>query len=567
MKKTIVIIGGVAGGASAAARLRRLDEQAEIIVLERGPYVSYANCGLPYHVGGVIPFRESLLLQTPEAMARKYRVDVRVDSEAVSIDRENRQVTVADRQTGEQYRLGYDTLVLAAGSSPMRPPIPGIESPRVATVWTVPDADRIRRLLADGVSRTVVIGGGFIGIEMAENLRHAGAQVTLVEAQPQVMAPFDFEMAQLLHRELTDNGVELVLGDGVARFEDREDVTAVHLSSGRIVEAQLVVLAIGVRPNSQLAAQAGLELNPRGGVVVDGQLRTSDPNIYAVGDMIQVEDFVSKGPAMVPLAGPANKQGRMAADNIMGAGQTYRGSQGTSVARVFGLTAASTGANERALQARGMEKDRDYRTVTVVQNDHAGYYPGARQLVLKLIFAADGGQILGAQVIGAQGVDKRIDVLSTAMRLGCTAVGLKELELAYAPPYSSAKDPVNMAGFTAENVVNGLVEFCGWDELGGAPETQILDVRETFEIEEYAIPGAVQIPLGQLRGRLDELDREREVVVLCAIGVRSYMAARVLSQSGFGKVKVYPGGTNFYRMTHLAPPNAGASDCTGKPCP
>lgn len=566
MKQTIVIIGGVAGGASAAARLRRLDEQAEIILLERGPYVSYANCGLPYHVGGVIPMRQSLLLQSPEGMAKKYHVDVRVNSEAVAIDREKRQVTVADHQTGERYQLGYDTLVLAMGSSPLRPPIPGIDSPRVTTLWTVPDADRIRQLLDGGVKRTVVIGGGFIGVEMAENLRHAGAEVTLVEAQPQVMAPFDFEMAQLLHRELMDNGVELVLGDGVARFEDREDETVVHLSSGRTVPAQLVVLSIGVRPNSQLAAQAGLELNPRGGVVVDGQLRTSDPHIYAVGDMIQVEDFVSKGPAMIPLAGPANKQGRMVADNIMGGGQVYRGSQGTSVARVFGLTAASTGSSERALNARGLEKDKDYRTVTVVQNDHAGYYPGARQLVLKLIFTADGQRILGAQVIGAQGVDKRIDVLSTAMRLGCTAVGLKELELAYAPPYSSAKDPVNMAGFTAENLLNGLVDFCGWDELGADPETQILDVRECFEIADYAVPGAVEIPLGQLRQRLDELDRSRPVVALCAIGVRGYLAARILSQNGFDRVKVYPGGTSFYRMTHLAPAQTATTDCTGKPC-
>lgn len=553
----VVIVGGVAGGASCAARLRRLDEQAEIVLLERGPYISYANCGLPYHVSGVIPSRNALLLQTPEAMRARFNVDVRVNNEATAIDRENKTITVKRTDTGETYTEAYDTLVLATGSSPVRPPIPGIDSPRVQTLWTVPDTDRIRRLVQEqGVKTAAVIGGGFIGLEMAENLRHAGLEVSIVEMLDQVMAPLDYEMAQLLHEHIEDNGVHLFLGDGVASFEEAGGGVTIRLKSGKTLSAELVILAIGVRPNAEIAKAAGLALNERGGVVVNPYLKTSDPAIYAVGDMIEVEDYIFKDRTMVPLAGPANKQGRIAADNIAGGSVRYEGTQGTSVAKVFDLAAASTGANEKALIRRGMVRGKDYEQVTIVQNSHAGYYPGATSLTLKLLFSMDGKRIFGAQIVGVDGVDKRIDTIAVTIRLGGGVSGLTQLELAYAPPFSSAKDPVNMAGFVAENVLCGLVRFSDWDAVEKKPGAQLLDVREAAELMAYALPGAVNIPLGQLRGRLGELDKSREIIVFCAVGVRSYNAARMLMLHGFEKVLLYPGGTRFYRATHY---NAGGT--------
>lgn len=549
--RKVVIVGGVAGGASCAARLRRLDESAEIVLLERGAYISYANCGLPYHVGNVIKSKDALLLQTPEAMQKKFKVDVRVKNEALSIDRAKKSVQVKRLETGEIYEEPYDTLVLSTGSSPLRPPIPGIDSPRIETLWTVPDAERIHKSVQEkGIRTAAVIGGGFIGLEMAENLHLAGLDVSIVEMQDQVMAPLDYEMAQLLHENLVASGVKLCLGDGVASFADNGKSVTITLKSGKTVSAELVILSIGVRPNSELAKSAELSVNQRGGVITDAHLRTSDPDIYAVGDVIEVEDFIFKDRTMVPLAGPANKQGRIAADNIAGANETYNGTQGTSVAKVFDLTAASTGANEKTLLKRGLIRGKDYETVIITQNSHAGYYPGAVPMTLKLLFSMDGKKIFGAQIVGRDGVDKRIDTIATVLRLGGGVDDLKQLELAYAPPYSSAKDPVNMAGFTAENVLIGKVRFSSWDIMQKNPDAVLLDVREDAELMAFSLPGAKHIPLGELRDRLEELDRSKTIVTFCAIGVRSYNAARILMQHGFEHVLLYPAGVRFYQSTH-----------------
>ena len=547
MSKTL-LIGGVAAGAGCAARLRRLDENAQIVLLERGGFISYANCGLPYHVGDVIKARESLLVTPVEVMRGRYNVDVRICNEALSIDRNNKTVLVKNHITGEEYIESYDKLVIATGSSPLRPRIPGIDSPRILTLWTVPDTDHIRELIRGlGTKSAVVVGGGFIGLEMAENLHHAGLSVSIVEATDQVMAPVDPEMAEILHNNIRSNGVGLYLADGVASFEDKGASVDVKLSSGTVLSADIVILSIGVRPNSQIAKEAGLELNARGGIIVNDHMQTADPDIYAAGDVVEVEDFIFGDRTMVPLAGPANKQARIVADNICGIPSTYKGTQGSSVAQVFDMAAASTGANEKALIRRGLARGKDYTSILINQNSHAGYYPGAVPIYLKLLFSVDGGKIYGAQIIGQDGVDKRIDTIGTAIRLGAGVSALKDLELAYAPPFNSAKDPVNMAGFTAENVLRGLVKFSDWK----IPEDAvILDIREEPEVAEYAFPGAVCIPLGQLRSRLDELDRGTHYVVMCAGGVRAYNAARILTQNGFGNVEVYPAGSKFYRLLH-----------------
>ena len=577
--KTVVIIGGVAGGASCAARLRRLDETAEIILLERGDYISYANCGLPYHVGNVIPDRESLLVQTPESLGQKLTIDVRVRNEALSIDRANKQVTIRKTDSGETYVQPYDTLVLATGSSPLRPPIPGIDSPRIQTLRTIPDTDRIRAMAQDRrITSAAVIGGGFFGLELAENLHGLGQSVSLIEAADQVMAPLDHEMAQMLHQNLRQNGVELHLGDGVRSFQDTGDAVDIALSSGKTVQAQLVILAIGVRPNSILAKETGLTLNAKGGVVVQDTMQTEDPSIYAVGDVIEVEDFVSKDRTMVPLAGPANKQGRIAADNICGGQSRYQGTQGTAVAQVFDFTAAATGSNEKTLLRRGLQPGKDYEIVYITQQSHAGYYPNAVPMTLKVLFDRASGKLLGAQIVGRDGVDKRIDVLAAALRLGASVYALKDLELAYAPPYSSAKDPVNMVGFAADNLMAGRMTFADWS-VTASDNTVFLDVREDMEVAAYALPNAIHIPLGQLRQRLDELDPAKEIVTFCAIGLRGYTASQILRQRGFPNVKVYPGGTAFYQATHAevsAPrlttlpsdlvPDAKV-DCGGLQCP
>jgi len=550
MSKT-VIIGGVAGGATCAARLRRLDETAEIIVLERGEHISYANCGLPYYAGDVIKSRSALLLQTPEGMKSKYNIDVRVRNEVTAINKEAKTISVRRADTGEVYEESYDNLVISTGSSPVRPPIPGIDSPRIQTVWTVEDSDRIKSLIQDRhIESAAVIGGGFIGLEMAENLRHAGLRVSIVEMLDQVMAPLDIEMAQMLHETIRENGVDLHLGDGVSSFADKGDKVSITLNSGATVTADLVILSIGVKPNGELAKAAGLEINQRGGIVADEYMKTSDPSIYAVGDVIEVNDLVLGGKTMIPLAGPANKQGRIAADNICGLNQTYRGTQGTSVAKVFDLTAASTGVNEKALAKRGLVKGTDYETVTITQNSHAGYYPGAVPMTIKLIFTMDGSKLYGAQIVGTDGVDKRIDTIAVTIRLGGGVEDLTSLELAYAPPYSSAKDPVNMAGFVAENVIRKNVRLSDWNINEKHKEAILLDVREDAELMAYSVPGAVHIPLGQLRSRIGELDKSKEIITFCAIGVRAYNAARTLMQNGCGNVLVYPGGVRLHRAVY-----------------
>lgn len=549
MGKT-VIIGGVAAGASAAARLRRLKENEEIILFERGEYISYANCGLPYHVGNVIENRSDLLVTKKEMMESRYAIDVRINSEVTSINRDSNSVHVVTKD-GQEYDESYDNLVIATGSSPVRPAISGIDSPKVKTLWTVSDTDEIKKYIKENsVKSATVIGGGFIGLEMAENLHGLGIDVTIVEASNQVMAPVDYEMALLLNENIRDNGVKIIVNDGVDSFEDTSEGIKVKLSSGKTVLSELVILSIGVKPNSKLAADAGLALNEKGGIIVDSHMRTEDESIYAAGDVVEVEDFIFKDKTMVPLAGPANKQGRIVADNIAGLDSTYTGTQGSSVVKVFDLNVATTGANEKALVRRGLVRDKDYTSVILTQNSHAGYYPGAKPMIIKLLFSIDGKKIYGGQIVGKDGVDKRIDTLGTAIRFGATVKDLTNLELAYAPPFSSGKDPINMAGFVAENVVNGLVKQAVWNEADTDKESVILDVREQAELDVFAIDGAVNIPLGQLRKRINELDKNKKYIVLCAIGVRAYNAYRILAQNGFENIKLYPAGVRFYSSTH-----------------
>lgn len=562
MSNKVVIIGGVAGGAGTAARFRRQDEAAEIIVFERGSYTSYANCGLPYHIGDVIKERNALFLVTPEAMKKKYNVDIRVDNEVVAIDRPNRKVKVKRLTTGELYEESYDKLVISTGSSPLKPPIPGIDSQGIYTLWTVPDTDTIKNFIRERKPKTAaVIGGGFIGLEMAENLHLAGCQVSIVEMQDQVMAPLDFELAQSVHENIRLNHVDLRLGDGVSSFEQQPNGVKINLKSGKSLLVDLVILSIGVRPNSELARDCGLELNQKGGLKVSDHLVTSDPDIFAVGDVIEVEEYIGKGRTMIPLAGPANKQARICADNLHQAlsgkemKAVYRGTQGTSIAKVFDLTAATTGVNAKTLQSWGRKLGQDFYEAIILAKSHAGYYPGATQITMKLLFDGS-GKILGAQAVGVDGVDKRIDTIATAIRLGGTIYDLEEMELAYAPPYSSAKDPVNMLGFVAENILSGMVDFVRYDQIDaegrylGDEDYTVLDVTEVEERMVFHMPGSHHIPLGQLRSRIGELDPDKLIIPYCGIGVRSYNAARILAQHGFKKVKVYPGGTNFYQTLY-----------------
>lgn len=555
MSKKTVIIGGVAGGATAAARLRRRDEKMEIVVLEKGDYISFANCGLPYYIGDVIKSRDALLLQTPEAMKKKFNIEVRTRAEAVAVHPKEHKVSVCDLSTGAKYEESYDNLILATGSSPIKPPIPGIDGQGIFTLWNIPDTDKIKNYMEQHrPGRAAVIGGGFIGLEMAENLHGAGLDVTIIEMQNQVMAPLDYEMAQILHENIRMNNTELILEDGVDHFEIQNGSTRIHLKSGRTVEAEMVLLSIGVKPNSSLAKAAGLSLNARGGVQVDEYLRTSEPDIYAVGDVIEVNHLVTGEKTMIPLAGPANKQARICADNITGSQKTYQGSMGTSVAQVFDLTAAAVGLNEKALLASGRKKGTDYETVVINQKSHAGYYPQATPITLKLLFEKE-GKILGAQAVGQDKVDKRIDTIATVMSMGGTTENLAKLELAYAPPFSSAKDPVNMLGFVAENILNKMVSFVTPAELDlllGTEEGSItvLDVTEDAERMVFSIPGSVHIPLGMLRDRLGELNPDKKIITYCSIGVRSYNAARILAQNGFRNVSVLAGGTSFYKTYH-----------------
>ncbi|MCL6587320.1 MAG: CoA-disulfide reductase [Anoxybacillus sp.] len=547
MSKKIVIVGGVAGGATTAARLRRLDEEAEIVMFERGEYISFANCGLPYYIGGAIAEREALLVQTVEGMAEKFNLDIRTLSEVIDINRERKTVTVKHLPTEKTYEESYDYLVLSPGASPIKPAIPGIEeAEHVFTLRNIPDTDRIKAYVDEKQpKKAVVIGGGFIGVEMAENLWERGLDVTLVEAANQIMAPVDYEMAAILHQHIRDKGVSLILEDGVAAFENRGQV--VRLTSGTTLEADMVILAIGVKPENELAKRAGLAIGERGGIQVNEYLQTSDPSIYAIGDAIEVKDYVTGTPTHIPLAWPANRQGRIVADHINGRNIRYRGTLGTAIAKVFDMTVAATGNNEKTLKRLGIE----YEALHIHPYSHASYYPGAFPIALKLLFDRKTGKLFGAQAVGYDGVDKRIDVLATAIKGGLTVFDLPDLELAYAPPYSSAKDPVNMAGYVATNLIEEMIETVQWHEVNGLIENGafLLDVREPMEREMGAIPTSVNIPLGELRKRLNELPKDETIYVYCQVGLRGYLAARILTQRGY-RVKNLDGGYKTYSAVY-----------------
>ena len=543
-RRRVLIVGGVAGGASCATRLRRLDESCEIVVFDRGPFVSFANCGLPYYVGGVIREEERLLLATPELFRERFRIDVRVESEIVAIDREHREIEVRESATGQSYRERYDVLVLATGAAPVRPPLPGIDLPGIFALRTIPDSRRIREWIeARAARRAVIVGGGFIGLEMAENLAQRGLAVTVVEMAPHVLPPFDAEMTEEIHEHLQRQSVDLHLGDGVARFEEHDGGLVVRTSSGAVLPADLVILAIGVRPEVTLARDAGLALGKLGGVRVDEQMRTSDPAIWAVGDMVEVRDFVTGAWSLIPLAGPANRQGRLAAESIAGRPRLFRGVQGTAVCGLFGVTASLTGATEKSLKRAGID---NYERIYLHPGHHVAYYPGARPIHLKLLFERETGRVLGAQAVGEEGVEKRIDVLAMAIQKGATVFDLEEAELCYAPQFGAAKDPINVAGMVASNVVRGDVALARWEDLA-ATQALILDVREAAEHAAGSISGAVNLPLSALRSRIDELPRGREIWIHCAAGQRSYYAARFLAQNGF-RVKNLPGGYKTYQM-------------------
>ena len=546
-KKRVVIVGGVAGGASCAARLRRLDENAEILLLDRGPYVSFANCGLPYYVGNVIQEESKLLLATPALFRDRFNIEVRTRNEVMAIDRAASTLSVRDLENGREYSESYDALVLSPGAAPICPPWPGIDLPGIFTLRTVPDSRDIRNWIEVKKPRNaVVVGGGFIGLEMAENLAHRGIAVTIVELANQVMPPLDPEMAEYAKQRLESRGVTLVLGDAVAEFgQGTNGNLQVHTKSGKAYEAELVVLAIGVRPETQLMRDAGLEIGERGGVRVDSQMRTSDPRIWAVGDAVEVRNRVTGQWELVPLAGPANRQGRIAADVICGRDAHFDGVLGTAVCGFFDLTVALTGATEKALRRAKIE---DYQSIYLHPNQHVGYYPGAQAIHMKLLFRKSDGLVLGAQAAGGEGVARRIDVIATAMQMKATVFDLEEAELSYAPQYGSAKDPVNFAGMIAANVIRGDVELAPWEEVG-SDAAFLLDVREPGEFDACSIPGSVNIPLAQLRARLGELPQSEEVWVSCGVGQRAYYACRILMQRGL-RARILSGGFSTYRVLH-----------------
>lgn len=550
MSKKIIVVGGVAGGATAIARMRRLNEDAEIILLERGEFISFANCGLPYYIGGTIANRDSLFVAGIDMVKARYNIDIRNFSEVVKINKEEKTVTVKNVKDGSKYKESYDDLVLSTGSTPFVPPMEGVDNENVFTLWNIPDTDRIYKYIEDkNPKKAVIAGGGFIGLEVAENLVDRGIEVVLVEFADQVMAPFDKDMAKLIENHLVDKGVDLNLGLGVSKFINNGKT--VILSDGREVETDMSLLSIGVRANTGLAKDAGLELNQRGGVVVDEFMKTSDPNIYAVGDMIEVVNKVNGLKTMIPLAGPANKQGRAVGANILGMKpETYDGSIGTSVAKIFDLTVASTGENEKSLKGRGLEIHKDYDYVLIHPQSHAGYYPGATPMTLKMIFSLEDQRVLGAQIVGYDGVDKRIDTIATTIHFKGTVYDLTKLELAYAPPYSSAKDPVNMAGYVATDMCEGLTESISYEEYLANKDKYIsIDVREEVECSAGKMEESINIPLSVLRTKLGELDKEKTYAVNCMIGLRGYVAERVLKENGYKVVNLKGGYMTYLSLT------------------
>ncbi len=536
MTKKILIVGGVAGGASAAARLRRLDENAEIVMFERGPYISFANCGLPYYIGGTIKERDNLLLMTPQKFKKRFNVDVRINNEVVKIDRDKKLLEVKDLNSGNNYFENYDKLILSPGAEPRKPAIEGIDSKRIFTLRNVPDMDRIDEFIKrEKTKRAVVVGAGYIGLEMAENLRNRGMLVAVVEMTEQVMPVLDREMANLLHQNLQQHSIALWLGETVRNFRQTDSQLFVGLKSGMELCCDFAVLAIGVKPEIKLAEEAGLEIGSQLGIKVNDFLQTSDTDIYAIGDAIEVKDLVLGDSTLIPLAGPANKQGRLAADNICGRNRRYVGALNTSILKLFDLTVAMTGAGEKDLE----KTDIDYEKLYIHPANHVGYYPGAKQMHIKLLFSKPQGKILGAQIVGTDGVDRRIDIFAVAIRAGMTVFDLQELDLAYAPPYGSGKDAVNMAGFAASNILDGTVKVAHWNELND--DDFILDVRTRKEFDGYNIPGAINIPVDELRGNLELLPKDKVINVYCEVGLRSYIAVRILIQKGF-KARNIAGG-------------------------
>jgi NADPH-dependent 2,4-dienoyl-CoA reductase/sulfur reductase-like enzyme/rhodanese-related sulfurtransferase len=556
MAKRVLIVGGVAGGASCAARLRRLDESAEIVLFDRGPYVSFANCGLPYFVGNVIADERKLLVASSALFRERFNIEVRTRHEVLAIDRTRRTILVRDldASAGSVDRdEPYDALVLSPGAAPIRPPLPGIDLSGIFAVRTIPDSRLIRRWIDERKpTRALVIGGGFIGLEMAENLAHRGLKTAVLEKLPQVMPPLDPEMAYIVAEHLRERGVDLHLGDGLASFEAAPEgaVVAVTESGGRLA-ADLVILAIGVRPETALARDAGLPLGARGGIAVDGEMRTADPAIWAVGDAVEVRDVLTGQETIVPLAGPANRQGRIAAESICGRARPFRGVQATAVVGVFGLTVACTGASEKGLRRAGVSA---FEKVYLHPGHHAGYYPGAKPIQLKLLFAVPDGRILGAQAVGLEGVEKRIDVIAMAIQMGATVRDLAEAELCYAPQFGGAKDPVNLAGMIAVNHLDGLMPLASWHDLGGA-DAVVVDVRDPDEYAAGRIPGAINLPLSQLRARHRELPHDRPLALCCGVGQRAYYATRFLQQRGYRAANLSGGYTTYraLRAVGLAP--------------